>query len=1076
MRRFLSLVLALVLALSLGLTASAAGSAFSDMPPEGYWSREALDAAVANGLMKGDNGLIRPGDPITRAEAATMINRAFGATKTADVAFADVGDSDWFKADVQKAVYMGTFQGVSADSFAPNDSITREQAFTALARALALPDGDASALNDFGDAAAVSDWAKGPLAAMVQAGYVNGSDGMLNPGAPITREEFAQVMYNIIRAYADGSSADLPAKGNVVIRDADVTLKDVTIDGDLILADGASGTVTLDNVKVTGRILVRSEDAKVDMTGNSSAAGTVVTGDNTTVTTGKDADPGKVDVQGENSKVVPAEETPAEPGSSTGGSSSGGGSSTKTYTVTFNTDKGTAPDPQKVKKGATAEKPVAPKADGYACLGWYTDEDCTAKFDFATAITADTDLYAKWVDSSVTEQGPTKDIDDIIASGAEWEKVAVKDPSVFIEGICINSQGDIWFVDVADGSICHVLPDGTVNVVYQNPVDRPDGVVGDPDTEDHPGIMPNGAKFVSDTQILLTDRSLGLALFDTTKAKADGSTPGDAFTTLIDKDPGGENFLGLNDLVVKDNGDGTVTVFFTDSGSKSYYTDTYPDKGNVYTCVVDPEMKKAAGFKLVAWGIAYPNGVTMDPTGTYLYVTEFAENQVLSVPTDMSGREGIRIFARLNGGIGPDGVECDQNGYVYCAHLEAGEVVVLDTKGYEVCRLGLPLFEDPIDGKLKGYKVDNVCIYGGYLYCCEADYGTIWRIDVTDFVSKADGVTPVTCEDAIDKTNTYPVTEQGPTAKMADVVSGDTWELVAQKDPSVFIEGICINSQDEIWFVDVADGSICHVLSDGTVNVVYQNPVDTPAGVAGDPDTEDHPGIMPNGAKFVSDTQILLTDRSLGLALFDTTKAQADGSTPGDAFTTLIDKDPDGKAFLGLNDLVVKDNGDGTVTVFFTDSGSKSYYTDTYPLKGNVYTCVVDPEAKSATGFKLVAKGIAYPNCVTVDPTGTYLYVTEFAENQVLSIPTNMEGREGIRIFARLNGGIGPDGVECDENGYVYGAHLEAGEVVVLDTKGYEVCKIGVPDGFKVDNVCINGGYLYCCEADNGAIWRIPMA
>ena len=301
-------------------------------------------------------------------------------------------------------------------------------------------------------------------------------------------------------------------------------------------------------------------------------------------------------------------------------------------------------------------------------------------------------------------QGPTKTQDDIIASDS-WEKVATKEGSVFIEGICINSQGDVWFVDVAFGAIYHVAADGTVETKYSN---------AEGDTQ----IMPNGAKFVSDTQILITDRFIGLALFDTETCE---------FTTLLDKDPDGKAFLGLNDLVVKDNGDGTVTVFFTDSGSKSYYTDTYPQKGNVYTCVVDPEAKTATDFELVAKGIAYPNGVTIDPTGTYLYVTEFAENQVLSVPTDMSGREGIRIFARLYGGIGPDGVECDQNGYVYAAHLEAGEVVVLDTKGYEVCKIGVP----------EGFKVDNVCIYDGYLYCCEADKGTIWRIEVTDFVDSS---------------------------------------------------------------------------------------------------------------------------------------------------------------------------------------------------------------------------------------------------------------------------------------------------------------------------------------------------
>jgi|GEM_PF-906994 len=67
------------------------------------------------------------------------------------------------------------------------------------------------------------------------------------------------------------------------------------------------------------------------------------------------------------------------------------------YTVTFNVGgHGTAPAPQKVENGSKATKPENPTAKGWRFDGWYTDEKCTAGYDFDKAVTANTTLYAKW--------------------------------------------------------------------------------------------------------------------------------------------------------------------------------------------------------------------------------------------------------------------------------------------------------------------------------------------------------------------------------------------------------------------------------------------------------------------------------------------------------------------------------------------------------------------------------------------------------------------------------------------------------------------------------------------------------
>ena len=70
--------------------------------------------------------------------------------------------------------------------------------------------------------------------------------------------EFAQIFYNIIGTYiTEKGSYDKDYEGNVLIRTDDVVLKDLTVDGDLILGNGiADGKITLDNVTVTGRLIV----------------------------------------------------------------------------------------------------------------------------------------------------------------------------------------------------------------------------------------------------------------------------------------------------------------------------------------------------------------------------------------------------------------------------------------------------------------------------------------------------------------------------------------------------------------------------------------------------------------------------------------------------------------------------------------------------------------------------------------------------------------------------------------------------------------------------------------------------
>ena len=67
------------------------------------------------------------------------------------------------------------------------------------------------------------------------------------------------------------------------------------------------------------------------------------------------------------------------------------------YTVSFNTDGGTAIPSQSVRSGNKATKPADPTKSGYTFGGWYKEDTFTTTFDFATeTIAADTTVYAKF--------------------------------------------------------------------------------------------------------------------------------------------------------------------------------------------------------------------------------------------------------------------------------------------------------------------------------------------------------------------------------------------------------------------------------------------------------------------------------------------------------------------------------------------------------------------------------------------------------------------------------------------------------------------------------------------------------
>ena len=251
-------VLAALMAASIAIPTpvlAASPADFSDFPNN--WATNALSYAVSNGLLSGDSGKIRANDTLKRAEMAAILNRLAGAVKGASLTgYTDVPTTAWYYEDMAKAVQMGTFAG-DGGMLRPEAPITRQEVFAVLARFYCLEQSNTDVLQQYADSSQIAPWARDAVAAMVQAGYIHGNEGKLSPLAPITRAEFSQVLYQLAGNIAeDGKTADANLEGNLIVRKDDASLHNVTVKGDLVIADGAQ-RVKLDNVKVEGRILVR---------------------------------------------------------------------------------------------------------------------------------------------------------------------------------------------------------------------------------------------------------------------------------------------------------------------------------------------------------------------------------------------------------------------------------------------------------------------------------------------------------------------------------------------------------------------------------------------------------------------------------------------------------------------------------------------------------------------------------------------------------------------------------------------------------------------------------------------------
>lgn len=421
---------------------------FKDCLPTA-WYIPAIEYALENDIMEGVGGnRMEPDRPITRAEFVTVVCRLFAAYNGADIEhYEDVPQDVWYTKYVAMGEQMGIIEGFSYAEFAPEAHITREQAWTILARIMSLPLGEESALDIFYDKEEISEWANGYGAAMVIQGRLRGYlDGYVRPDQNITRAETAQLLMMCFPYLIHGNAANTVYGDNAMLFPNNGSLttdfKGMEIKGTLILATGlADGIVNMRDSNIGRLVCWGAHDVYVyegchfdEITISRTDGPCIIHWPGTADTLppiyfGLDADPGCKVVGPDGSTLYerPAEEIldPDTPLSDI--------PSLRRPVYVYKErvyfyprhNGSKTPLTQYIRENNTVTPVDVPEWEGHVFGGWYYDEACTIRFSFTQTVEDGLKLYGRWY------------------SDAEWTVVDQMNKTVDTSTIRVACETDI---------------------------------------------------------------------------------------------------------------------------------------------------------------------------------------------------------------------------------------------------------------------------------------------------------------------------------------------------------------------------------------------------------------------------------------------------------------------------------------------------------------------------------------------------------------------------------------------------------------------------------------------------------
>ena len=285
-RKILSLILVFAMTVSL-LTVGTGAVEPTYGDTAGHWAESSIERWSAYGIIQGSNGLFDPNGQLTCAQLATILAKLLKLPAAKDAGFTDNTADAWYYDAINRCAAAGILNGNGDGTVTPEAPITRERAMVMLARALGIEPIRKPDLTKYTDAAQVSAYAQGYVAALIEAGIVGGvTADELAPQANINRASTVTILDRAISTYADkaGETVKAVGKGLVLVVAENVKITGAPEGTKVVVADGATG-LTVNGKSVSDDqtyIVPKTEPAKPS---SSSSGGSVHTHAYTTFVT-----------------------------------------------------------------------------------------------------------------------------------------------------------------------------------------------------------------------------------------------------------------------------------------------------------------------------------------------------------------------------------------------------------------------------------------------------------------------------------------------------------------------------------------------------------------------------------------------------------------------------------------------------------------------------------------------------------------------------------------------------------------------------------------------------------------------
>jgi len=286
------------------------------------------------------------------------------------------------------------------------------------------------------------------------------------------------------------------------------------------------------------------------------------------------------------------------------------------------------------------------------------------------------------------QQPEVRQLDVFTSMPAEFRRTGVRSPwadvnqggrlaDSFLEGPVFDAAGNLYVTDIPFGRVFRIDPAGAWSLV------------GEWDGE------PNGMKFLSAGELLVTDYKNGLVVVDIRSGQV---------RPFLER-RNSERFKGVNDLVFDSRGN----LYFTDQGQTGLHDPT----GRVYRLASDGRLD------MLLSNVPSPNGIVLSEDERFLFVAATRGNCVWRMPLlpDGSVSKAGQFFTSY-GPSGPDGLAAGADGRLLVANPGLGYVWVLN-------RLAQP--EIVLKG-LSGASLTNLAFGGGdmqTLHVTDSTHGTV---------------------------------------------------------------------------------------------------------------------------------------------------------------------------------------------------------------------------------------------------------------------------------------------------------------------------------------------------------------